>query len=74
MRRFRAAASVKLTRENCFQIGTIGNIFAADLGRLGAAILPVRPAWPLAQPPVLKFAQEERPGKTGVQSLEFYST
>lgn len=28
----------KLTRENCFRIGTIGNIFPADIGRLTAAI------------------------------------
>jgi 2-aminoethylphosphonate-pyruvate transaminase len=31
----------KLTRENCFRIGTIGNIFPADIGRLAAAIREV---------------------------------
>jgi 2-aminoethylphosphonate-pyruvate transaminase len=31
----------KLTRENCFRIGTIGDIFPADIGRLTAAIREV---------------------------------
>jgi 2-aminoethylphosphonate-pyruvate transaminase len=31
----------KLTRENCFRIGTIGNIFPEDIGRLAGAIREV---------------------------------
>jgi 2-aminoethylphosphonate-pyruvate transaminase len=50
----------KLTRENCFRIGTIGNIFPADIGRLAAAIREV-----LAEAAVTKLSpgrQSKAPG------------